>query len=820
MRIIFDMQSAQTAQSGKRGVGRYTRHFAKALVERAGSDEIILALNGAFADSARELRSELLPFAGHDHIRTWSSHDFGQALYPQPVDLRQSNRVIRDNFLGSLEPDFLFHSGLFEGFDDFAQTGVADPGGNIPNGSMLHDLNPLKFPDLLAHPQVRSWYEGKLDDLRKAKLLFTMSEAVRQDAINLLELPAERIVTIGTGVAPAFLKPALDGAQRCTLLDRFKLSKPFILYYGGFDRHKNVGRLVEAAALTMRRLGKRFGIVLAGPIGDAQRLELERIALLSGLALDELQFPGFVADDDLPGLLNSCDVFVYPSLGEGFGLPVLEAMSAGAPVLCADNSSLPEVMGLADAMFDAEDPVSMAEKLFRVLSDAQFASALRMHGRRRAELFNWHDTADRALEAIRFHAQKAAVKQRTASVFTLAASTLAVRPHGDAENREIMHLAYNRPSEGPGRLLIDVTYQNGGTPGSGIARVAARICQTLGDTAPGGLAIVPVAAVPDQPQFKVARNFIAAAGLESRNLPETDILSLRHGEVFLGLDLNHHLRPQMPFIDRLQKLGGKSFAVVYDLLPLQRPDWFPHVIRAGHEDWIRQVTLFDGLICISNAVADDLKVFRQTLPEQHQRSQIGVFHLGSDLTAQPEGDVPPALLVRPTVMMVSVVYARKGHMQTLQAFEQLWASGLDANIVFAGRRGWGADEFFEAIENHPERDKRLFWFDGPDDGLLQRLYETCSGVLVASEGEGFGLPLVEALARHKPVLARDIPVLREVAGDRVRYFSGLNPEDLAQALASWIHDIRAGSALVDPEYKPLSWKQSAQQLLRAMEIVK
>jgi glycosyltransferase involved in cell wall biosynthesis len=821
MRIVFDMQSAQTALSGQRGVGRYTRQLAKALVERSGEDEVIIALNGAFADTASALRSQLLSVAEFTSIRTWSSLDFEPQLYPEPSRLRQGNRAIREAFVKSLQPDFLFLSGTFEGFMDPAQTSMVDKGGPLPNGSMLYDLNPLKIPELLEEIQVRYWYQEKLSDLQTAQPLFTMSEAVRQDAINLLGYPAEKIVTIGTGVDAEFRKIDIRDNQLNRLLGRHDTGKPFVLYCGGYDPHKNVARLIEAAALSMRQLGWRFKLVFVGKIKAAQRLELERIGLLSGISLNELQFPGFLADEDLNILLNHCNAFVYPSLGEGFGLPVLEAMSAGAPVLCSNNSSLPEVLDFRDAMFDAGSASSIAGKLCHVLSDAGFASALREHGLRRAKLFNWHDTADKALAAIRSFGKREA----TARPVTPAGQVPVLPGLQDNSNRaggrpEIIHFAYNRPSDGPGRLLVDVTFQNGGTPGSGIARVAARICQSLGEVLPPDLTMVPIAAVPGQPQFKVAKNFMVATGLNSDGLPENKCISLRSGDLFLALDLNHHLKPQGPFVERLQRLGGKSFAVVYDLLPLQRPDWFPPAIRSGHEDWIRQVTLFDSLLCISNAVAEDLRLYRKKMSSLHQRSDIGVFHLGSDLTAKADGEVPGALRVRPTILLVSVVYARKGHMQALKAFEQLWASGVDANIVFAGRKGWGADDFFAAIDGHPERDKRLFWFDGPNDGLLQRLYEACSGVLVASEGEGFGLPLVEAQARRKPVLARDLAVLREVSGDRVRYFRGLEPDDLAKALSSWFGDMASGSVLVDLAYKPLSWNQSAQQLLQAMGIAK
>jgi len=288
------------------------------------------------------------------------------------------------------------------------------------------------------------------------------------------------------------------------------------------------------------------------------------------------------------------------------------------------------------------------------------------------------------------------------------------------------------------------------------------------------------------------------------------------GDHFLALDLNHAIRGQAPFFDRLREVGGRSYAVIYDLLPFHRPDWFPPGLSAEHRRWFEFVANFDRLVCISRSVADD--VCRELPKTSDGAADVRWFHLGSDLPSRVRGDAVAQLSTRPSIMIVSIIWARKGHAQALEAFELLWAKGVDVNFVLAGRVGWGMDSFVAKLRRHPELNRRLFWFEGPDDELLNRLYATVDGILISSEGEGFGLPVVEALNHRKPVLARDLPVFHEIAGDAVRYFSGLEATALALALQHWIDDLAAGRAVVPLDLSPISWRQSAKQLLEALGI--
>jgi glycosyltransferase involved in cell wall biosynthesis len=175
--------------------------------------------------------------------------------------------------------------------------------------------------------------------------------------------------------------------------------------------------------------------------------------------------------------------------------------------------------------------------------------------------------------------------------------------------------------------------------------------------------------------------------------------------------------------------------------------------------------------------------------------------------------------------MVGTIEPRKGHLQSLGAFEQLWRDGSDLNLVIVGSEGWKSlpdssrrtiPEIVHRLRTHPELNSRLFWLEGISDEYLEKVYAASTCLIAASEGEGFGLPLIEA-ARHKlPILARDIAVFREVAGEHAAYFSGLQPDDLARAIKDWLSLYREGTHPRSDAMPWITWKESAERMIAAL----
>jgi glycosyltransferase involved in cell wall biosynthesis len=166
--------------------------------------------------------------------------------------------------------------------------------------------------------------------------------------------------------------------------------------------------------------------------------------------------------------------------------------------------------------------------------------------------------------------------------------------------------------------------------------------------------------------------------------------------------------------------------------------------------------------------------------------------------------------------MVGTLEPRKGHAQALAAFEALWAEGLAVNLVIVGKQGWAVDDLAERIRQHSQVGQQLFWLEGISDEYLDEIYTHCNVLLAASFGEGFGLPIVEAFQRGLPVLARDLPVFREVGGDQATYFDAKEPAELAAAVANWLR-LHADGCMHPPgKIELLTWQESAAQLFAGL----
>jgi hypothetical protein len=163
--------------------------------------------------------------------------------------------------------------------------------------------------------------------------------------------------------------------------------------------------------------------------------------------------------------------------------------------------------------------------------------------------------------------------------------------------------------------------------------------------------------------------------------------------------------------------------------------------------------------------------------------------------------------------MVGTLEPRKGHAQALDAFDLLWARGEDLNLAIVGRPGWLMEDFAARLRAHPEHGRRLHWFADASDAQLRALYAGSSALFTASEGEGFGLPIIEAARHGLPVIARDLPVFREVAGDNAHWFSGYDARSLAAALQEWLALHRRGLAPGSAGVRLLGWDDSARALL-------
>jgi glycosyltransferase involved in cell wall biosynthesis len=256
----------------------------------------------------------------------------------------------------------------------------------------------------------------------------------------------------------------------------------------------------------------------------------------------------------------------------------------------------------------------------------------------------------------------------------------------------------------------------------------------------------------------------------------------------------------------------RTYFVVHDLLPFLRPEWFTRRSARNYKRWLRTLAVLgDGAICTTKTGAEEFRRLAPAVP-------VTWFHLGSDIESSvPTAGRPAAfderlreLRKRTNILMVGTIEPRKAYGQALAAFDSLWTAGEEVNLLIVGRVGWKSEELVASLRRHPERGRRLHWFDDATDEMLRELYALADGVLVASLDEGFGLPVIEAAKHGKPLLLRDVPVFREIAGGHCRFFAG---EELAAEMAAWLPELRSGSAVPSTGLRPLTWKESARALL-------
>ena len=1254
MRIVIDLQGAQS-ESRFRGIGRYSLALALGVARNAGPHEVWLLLNAALPAAIPELRQAFAGLVPPERIRLFEPPVHTAEHQPANSPRARAGELLREHAIAQLRPDVVLVTSLFEGYvdDSVISVGQLDSGG--ATAVVLYDLIPFLNPDnYLQHPAQRAYYGRKIDSLRQAGLLLAISDYSRQEAIDALGLAPEQVVAISTAVDRRFEPAAADAQALAALRARFGLTREMLMYApGGFDARKNIDGLISAFSQLPAELRARHQLLIASKLPDGDRRQLEQHARHCGLAADELILTGYVDDDTLIALYRACALFVFPSKHEGFGLPALEAMSCGALVIGADATSVPEVIGHADALFDPLRPEAIAAKITEVLSDEALRARLREHGQAQARRFSWDITAQRTVRALEAHhaARSAALaappsgrKRRVAFVSPMppektGVADYAVRvlptllPYFDVDvivqqeqvalPPELQHLRWydaawlrshaaeydhiiyqfgNSPfhshmlpllRDHPGVVVLHdfflssmLMYEqvSGGMPGvfhqallsgHGYAalqtslapggmdaardaypcnleilqqasqvivhsdyagtlarqwygpqagrdwsmaqlpraipavhdRAAARRALGIGEdtflvcnfgfvaptkhclellqawlasslhqeqrcelvfvganhggdygqrmldairaagaqervrisgwtsdedylhylqaadlavqlrtisrgetsgtvldcmiyrlptiiNANGAMAEFPhdaawmlpdlfsqdelvhaldtmyrddacrqrfgqaafdlmqvrnspervgrmyydalnldlqrrpaarpallpaLLAVPEletddaqlqrlarclahgpdllaprqllvdvtaiaqhdlktgiervvrsqllellklrasgwrvepvylsqeggHPHYRYARRYAARLlGLEQVLGEQDPVLDVQAGDAFYSADHSPHAVMDATAAGVYAALRARGVSInflVHDLLPVLRPEFFPSNTDITHGAWLRCVAgIADRLICISRAVADETQAWlaehgAANGAEAGRIPPLHVLHHGADIAAavdQPLAQAAgqPAALqaigAAPVFLMVGTIEPRKGHLQALDAFEQLWQDGVDAQLVIVGSEGWKPlpaherrtiPRIVERLQQHAEKGRRLHWLQGLDDAALQQLYRSSICLLQPSEGEGFGLPLIEAASYGLPVLARDLPVFREVGGEHAAYFSGLDGQSLARAVQDWLAQHAEGRHPASSGMRWCTWRDNAERLRALLE---
>lgn len=269
------------------------------------------------------------------------------------------------------------------------------PPRNTAVTATIYDMTCWLMPELHTAPNVRAVKTFADCVMRQADGLIAISEWTRQDALRILGLRPERVRTIYPGVPAAFFQVAPDEVQR--IREKHGLARPYALFVGTVEPRKNIAGLLEAWEGLRASMRGRFELVVAGPAGWAEASLVAR--LRSGA--NGVRYLGYLPEVDLPAVTAGAEVLVYPSLYEGFGFPVAQAMAAGVPVITSDNSSLPEVAGDGALLVDARSTSDLRGALDRSLSSPDLRRDLGARGRLKAQRYRWEVCASQSLEFFR-----------------------------------------------------------------------------------------------------------------------------------------------------------------------------------------------------------------------------------------------------------------------------------------------------------------------------------------------------------------------------------------------------------------------------------
>lgn len=617
------------------------------------------------------------------------------------------------------------------------------------------------------------------------------------------------------------LLPATADKQAARTTLGIKLDVFLVCSFGHIVSNKMYVELIEAWLASPLAAHKDCQLVLVGASAGEYGANIIQQIRDAGLT-ERIKITGWSDEASFKAYLNAADLAVQlrkESRGESSG-SVLDCMAMGLPTICNAHGSMaelpPEGVWRLQDNFKSEELVQALTVLWREPAKRQkLGQAARQIVQ--SSFAPWHcaELYRDSIEA--FYAQQA---QNRSYLIRLLADQLA-------KLRELTPIIQSLEQSLPNvraerQLLVDITALAHTDLHTGIQRVARSVLKCLLESPPQGFRVEPVYTAFGVHGYFYARQFTKKfLQIDIEILADDPVLMLSE-DIFLGLDLClSDVYEQRHWFEQAQQRGATIYFVAYDLLPVTHPQWFPASEQPIFEKWLETIKEFDGVISISHATSDALKGWMKENPRRRAHPfRHGVAHIGADIEESvPTSGLPPEatqvlqkLKASVTFLMVGTVEPRKGHAQALEAFEQLWCEGRQYQLMIVGKPGWNVNDLASNILDHKELGKRLFWFQGISDEYLSLLYENSTCLLAASEGEGFGLPLIEAAKYKLPILARDIHVFQEVGGNDADYFSASTAEELKVAITLWVTKYRRHTHRDSGQMNISSWSQCSEKI--------
>lgn len=537
-----------------------------------------------------------------------------------------------------------------------------------------------------------------------------------------------------------------------------------ILFVGRLAPNKKQNDIIEAFYIYHKDINSKSRLFLVGTEGNDDYTKALK-AYPDNIGLDGVTFTGHVSDNEKDFYYRKADIFVCLSEHEGFCVPLLEAMHYGIPIIAYNSSAVAETLAGAGLLLESKEPNIVAEAIDMVMTDDKLRKILIANGRERL-----NDFAPEKAKKILFKELKD---------FT------------DYKKKEKT-------------LFFDVTVQRKFDTGTGVQRVEKEELKFL---------------FRADIQYKVVPFYFDEGGKGLFDCETGHKIDPSQGDIIYSSDICLvETVANKIHLDEFHAKGIQIWFMIYDLIPIRFPETCSDRLVPAFEEWLKVAVRYTGIIGISKATTDDARTYLAEHPEIERNPDLRMTWtwIGCDFSGHPgqntvKTDGPVRLL------MVSTVEPRKMYDQAVQAFDLLRERGVGVRLDIVGREGWKVEKTVQLIESSTNYGISLFWHKGGiSDDELDELYRSADGIVFASKAEGFGLAITEGAFYGKPLIIRDIPVFREIAGDNAYYFSGFEPENLADAVENWIALFKSGKAPSSSGIHLTSWQEHGEKLIEIM----
>ncbi len=397
MRIAIDLQGLQSEGSKTRGIGRYSKEIILSVINENPDNHYIIVLNGILPDINEDFKNKVQS----DNVQYFKWYA------PSPFNYLSQNKVritiamcLRSYAFNILDVDMILITSFFEGFSDNILTDLDLETIDIPIVSIFYDLIPLIYSNiyLKTNQDFSDYYYSKLNLLNQFDGLLAISESSAAEALKYLDFDKSRVFNISSACNMNVFNSELINIKGLKI-DIDSLS-PYILYSGASDPRKNVEGLIKAYAEISYEIQSKYKLVLAGKLLKPELALIREWIINCNIDPSNVIILGYVSDNDLVALYRNCSLFIFPSFHEGFGLPILEAMCCGAPVIGSNNTSISEIISEKNALFDPKNILEMSKLIEKSLTDINYKKLLLLNGDKQKKRFSWKRSGNLALNAL------------------------------------------------------------------------------------------------------------------------------------------------------------------------------------------------------------------------------------------------------------------------------------------------------------------------------------------------------------------------------------------------------------------------------------